>query len=94
MERWDTPFGQFVQAFGVTKLCRAMREQGEPVGQEAIYHWIAGRAQPTPPKAKVLVQLSNNTLTLEQIYQQPKAAPWEPGDRPGTWKPPAEATHS
>jgi hypothetical protein len=72
MDRWATPLGRFVRSFGVTKLCRAMRAHGESVGQEAVYHWIAGRAQPTPPKAKLLVLLSGQTLTLDEVYSQPR----------------------
>lgn len=72
MDRWATPLGQFVRGYGVTALSRALAEAGQGIRTEAIYHWISGRARPRPELAKVLVLLSQGSLTLELIYDQPQ----------------------
>ena len=71
--RWETPFGKWVQAFGVRNVCEALYSYGLPIGRETVYHWMAGRAVPNPRKAMALIKISEGKLTFDDIYGQKDA---------------------
>ncbi|HXC25271.1 MAG TPA: hypothetical protein VNU46_05095 [Gemmatimonadaceae bacterium] len=48
-----------------------MRAQGISVTTSAVFAWVAGRAQPLPRKAKLLLVLSEGHLTWDDVYAQP-----------------------
>lgn len=67
--RWQTPFGQWVSDFGVSRIVSALAPNPDlRVTHDAVYHWLGGHA-PRPARAMALVELSGGRLTLEAIYQ-------------------------
>jgi len=66
-DRWDSKFGQFVQAFGVEELARRLA-----VNPSAIRHWIRGSTSPRPANAikiQTLAKKRGVSLSLDEIYQ-------------------------
>ncbi len=53
---WATPFGRFVQKYGVTRLAQQLK-----VTTPAIYQWISGFTSPLPPHMLILIMLSRAT---------------------------------
>ena len=78
--RWETDFGRWVGQFGVGRIVEefdrraAKRDENGAthpelrVARQAVQHWIAGRHCPRPEHARLLVELSQGRLTLEQVY--------------------------
>lgn len=63
--RWETRFGSFVRSYGVARLAQQLQ-----LDTTAIRQWVRGHTSPRPPHARAIVVLSENTLTLDDIYAQ------------------------
>jgi hypothetical protein len=66
--RWTTPFGRWIDAYGVDRVASQLRAMGEPVSVTAVYLWIAGTTIPRLTIARKLEQLGQGAITLDQIY--------------------------
>lgn len=66
--RWETPFGRWIDSYGVDRLVAALSALGEPISDRAVYSWIAGDHVPRPPLALKLVQLGQGRISLQEIY--------------------------
>lgn len=63
-ERWCTPFGRWIQDFGVGQVSEEIG-----VSRNAVYEWVAGRAKPRPENAETMAELSRGRLTIADIYR-------------------------
>lgn len=66
--RWETKFGCWIDAYGVSRLVQGLHDLGEPISQVNLYQWLAGSSVPRPRIALKLVQLGQGQITLQQIY--------------------------
>lgn len=66
--RWQTRFGRWVSARGVTHIVGDLGRIGVPVTSHAVYNWIAGSSLPHPTRAIALVRISNGALSLDDVY--------------------------
>lgn len=68
--RWRTPLGRWVSGYGVSRLAADLSRHGQPVTPQAVYHWLSGRHAPRPGYAAVIVELSQRSVTLADVYAQ------------------------
>lgn len=69
MQRWDTPFGRWVQGFTVERVVVELRDCGHRVTAPAVYSWVRGAHQPKPPIGLELVRLAEGRLSFPDIYR-------------------------
>lgn len=78
MDRWRTPFGAWVRAYGAKRLGLALGLSGP----FPVYEWIGGRCMPRPAHALQIVALSGARLNLGDIYAQRYAVAGREAGRP------------
>ncbi len=69
IRRWNTGFGRWVSSIGVASPAERLNRRGYPLTRNAIYHWVSGRRQPRLDHAIAMVQLSQGSLTLQDIQR-------------------------
>lgn len=68
LPRWSTTFGQWVKEVGVMEIVSTLRPDPDlRVTDKSVYSWVAGHP-PRPARAQALVDMSNGSLTLEDVY--------------------------
>lgn len=65
--RWQTTFGHWVSAYGVSRLAHALTARGEPATPKAIYNWVAGTCQPRASRALAIVEISAGAVSLSDV---------------------------
>jgi len=80
--RWNTEFGRWVSAFGVSRIVSALaRDPDLRITNQTVYESLQGHP-PHPSRAIALVEMSGGRLTLEAIYQNGRELRDQPGRAP------------